>query len=63
MRAQIFKLASRLQDAAVHVVYGVVGYKTHAKMCLVLRREGKTLCNYVHLGTGQLSSENRLPVH
>lgn len=46
------KLASRLQDAAVHVVYGVVGYKTHAKMCLVLRREGKTLCNYVHLGTG-----------
>jgi polyphosphate kinase len=46
------KLASRLQDAAVHVVYGVVGYKTHAKMCLVLRREGKVLCNYVHLGTG-----------
>lgn len=46
------KLASRLQDAAVHVVYGVVGYKTHAKMCLVLRREGKGLCHYVHLGTG-----------
>lgn len=46
------KLASRLQDAAVHVVYGVVGYKTHAKMCLVLRREGKVLCNYAHLGTG-----------
>ncbi|MFI3138479.1 MAG: polyphosphate kinase 1 [Methylococcaceae bacterium] len=46
------KLASRLQDAAVHVVYGVVGYKTHAKMCLVLRREGNVLCNYVHLGTG-----------
>jgi polyphosphate kinase len=34
------------------VVYGVVGYKTHAKMCLVLRREGKQLRNYVHLGTG-----------
>lgn len=46
------KLAARLQAAAVHVVYGVVGYKTHAKMCLVLRREGKTLSNYVHLGTG-----------
>ena len=45
-------LASRLQSAAVHVVYGVVGYKTHAKMCLVLRREGKVLCNYVHLSTG-----------
>ena len=45
-------LASKLQEAAVHVVYGVVGYKTHAKMCLVLRREGKELRNYIHLGTG-----------
>jgi len=45
-------LASKLQEAAVHVVYGVVGYKTHAKMCLVLRREGQQLRNYVHLGTG-----------
>lgn len=45
-------LAAKLQEAAVHVVYGVVGYKTHAKMCLVLRREGKELRNYVHLGTG-----------
>ncbi len=45
-------LAAKLQEAAVHVVYGVVGYKTHAKMCLVLRKEGKKLRNYVHLGTG-----------
>ncbi len=45
-------LANKLQEAAVHVVYGVVGYKTHAKMCLVLRKEGKNLRNYVHLGTG-----------
>lgn len=45
-------LATRLQEAAVHVVYGVVGYKTHAKMILVLRREGQKLVNYVHLGTG-----------
>ncbi len=45
-------LAAKLQDSAVHVVYGVVGYKTHAKMCLILRKEGKTLRNYVHLGTG-----------
>jgi polyphosphate kinase len=45
-------LAERLQDAAVHVVYGVVGYKTHAKMCLILRKEGKKLRNYIHLGTG-----------
>jgi len=45
-------LAAKLQEAAVHVVYGVVGYKTHAKMCLILRKESKTLRNYVHLGTG-----------
>ncbi len=45
-------LASKLQEAAVHVVYGVVGYKTHAKMCLVLRREDNVLRSYLHLGTG-----------
>ena len=45
-------LATRLQRAGVHVVYGVVGYKTHAKMILVVRREGKRLRHYVHLGTG-----------
>lgn len=45
-------LAAKLQDAAVHVVYGVVGYKTHAKMCLVIRKEGKKFRDYVHLGTG-----------
>lgn len=45
-------LAAKLQEAAVHVVYGVVGYKTHAKMCLILRKEGKHLRNYVHLGSG-----------
>ncbi|MBT3816707.1 MAG: polyphosphate kinase 1 [Methylococcales bacterium] len=45
-------LANRLQKEAVHVVYGVVGYKTHAKMCLVLRREEKTFRYYMHMGTG-----------
>jgi len=45
-------LAAKLQDAAVNVVYGVVGYKTHAKMCLVIRKEGKKYRDYVHLGTG-----------
>ena len=45
-------LANRLQDAGVNIVYGVVGYKTHAKMALVVRREGKHLRRYVHLGTG-----------
>lgn len=45
-------LAAKLQEAAAHVVYGVVGYKTHAKMCQVLRKEGKKLQFYTHLGTG-----------
>ncbi len=45
-------LATRLQEAAVHVVYGVVGYKTHAKMMLILRREGRKLRSYAHLGSG-----------
>ncbi len=45
-------LASELQQAGAHVVYGVVNYKTHAKMILVVRREGRTLRRYVHLGTG-----------
>ena len=45
-------LASRLQDSGAIVVYGVVGHKTHAKMILVVRREGKRLRRYVHIGTG-----------
>nr|WP_040728976.1 polyphosphate kinase 1 [Thiomicrorhabdus sp. Kp2] len=44
--------ATRLQDAGVHVVYGVVGYKTHAKMILVVRREGDLIRYYTHMGTG-----------
>jgi polyphosphate kinase len=45
-------LANRLQEAGAHVVYGLVGYKTHAKMTLVVRRESEKLIRYVHLGTG-----------
>jgi polyphosphate kinase len=45
-------LANRLQEAGAHVVYGLVGYKTHAKMTLVVRRENDQLRRYVHLGTG-----------
>ena len=45
-------LAERLQEAGAHVVYGVVGYKTHAKLLLVVRREGGSMRRYVHLGTG-----------
>jgi polyphosphate kinase len=44
--------ARSLEKAGVHVVYGLVGLKTHAKMCLVVRRESDGLKRYVHLGTG-----------
>ena len=45
-------LANQLQEAGAHVVYGLVGYKTHAKMSLVVRREQGKIKRYVHLGTG-----------
>lgn len=45
-------LAERLQRYGIHVIYGVVGYKTHAKMLLVARREQGKVRYYVHLGTG-----------
>ncbi|MSQ71611.1 MAG: polyphosphate kinase 1 [Betaproteobacteria bacterium] len=44
--------AARLEEVGAHVVYGVVGYKTHAKMSLVVRRESGKLRRYVHLSTG-----------
>ncbi len=46
------ELANHLQKAGAQVVYGVVGHKTHAKMGMVIRREGRSLKRYVHLGTG-----------
>jgi polyphosphate kinase len=44
--------ARRLEDAGVHVVYGVVGLKTHTKTALVVRQEGDRIRRYVHVGTG-----------
>ncbi len=44
--------ARKLEQAGAHVVYGLVGLKTHSKVCLVVRREGSGLRRYVHIGTG-----------
>jgi len=44
--------ASRLEQVGAHVIYGVVGHKTHAKLALVIRREEGALKRYAHLGTG-----------
>ena len=44
--------AAKLEEVGAHVIYGVVGYKTHAKMMLVIRREEGTLRRYAHLSTG-----------
>jgi len=44
--------ARKLEEAGVHVVYGLVGYKIHCKMCLVVRKDDDGIRRYVHLGTG-----------
>lgn len=48
--------AKRLESAGVHVVYGVPGLKTHAKICLVVRREKGGIVRYVHMGTGNYNA-------
>ena len=50
--------ADRLQEAGVQVMYGVVGHKTHAKMMLIVRREGPLLRRYAHLSTGNYHAGN-----
>jgi polyphosphate kinase len=52
--------AQRLEEAGAHVIYGVVGHKTHAKMALVVRREGNALRRYVHLSTGNYHSRTAM---
>ncbi len=52
--------ASILQEAGAVVVYGVLGYKTHAKMLLFVRRENGRLKRYAHLGTGNYHRKNSL---
>ena len=48
--------ARALENVGVHVVYGLIGLKTHAKVCLIVRRERERLRRYVHLGTGNYNS-------
>ena len=50
--AENIELAQALTEAGVQVVFGLVGYKTHAKMVLIIRREDNELKRYAHLGTG-----------
>lgn len=49
--------ARRLENAGVHVVYGIVGLKTHTKVVLVVRQEGDDIRRYVHIGTGNYNSK------
>lgn len=50
------ELAQRLEKAGVHVVYGVVGYKTHTKLAMAVRQEPDGLRTYVHIGTGNYNN-------
>ena len=49
--------ARALEHAGCHVVYGLVGLKTHCKLCLVVRQEGSRLRRYVHIGTGNYNTK------
>ena len=55
--------ARALQKAGVHVVYGMVGLKTHCKATLVVRREHDGIRRYVHLGDRQLQPDDRQALH
>jgi len=49
--------ARSLEDAGVHVIYGVMGLKTHTKVLLVVRQEQDKICRYVHIGTGNYNAK------
>ena len=48
--------AKQLEQSGIHVVYGIIGFKTHTKICLVVRKEKGKLRNYFHIGTGNYNS-------
>ncbi len=48
--------AKAMEDAGVHVVYGLVGLKPHAKLTLVVRQEGDAVLRYAHIGTGNYNA-------
>src|SRR4029450_13050186 len=48
--------ANRLEEAGVHVVYGLVNLKTHAKLCLIVRKEPDGIRRYAHIGTGNYNA-------
>lgn len=52
--------ARKLESAGGHVVYGLVGFKNHAKVCLVVRRERGKMARYVHIGTGNYNAQSGL---
>jgi polyphosphate kinase len=54
--ANNIKWARALEEEGVNVVYGLVGYKIHSKICLVVRREGSSITRYVHLSTGNYNA-------
>lgn len=56
--ASNIEIANRLQEAGAVVVYGIVNYKTHSKMMLIVRREDDRLRRYIHLGTGNYHAGN-----
>ena len=55
--------ARALAEVGAHVVYGLVGYKTHCKACLIVRQEGDGIRRYCHLDDGQLQRPHGRRVH